>query len=165
MLNALAHGNIAFLIGWCMIQSLSWQALTFSLPYMLAVGAIYLNTTIPDMDGDRMSGKLTLAVKWGKEKVMILSSFLVIISIVLSLMVKDIPFLFASSLSLPFFILCVVTKRERYITATTKLAILFLSIAACIFYPWYIAVLIMGFVGTRLYYKARFNLDYPTLIE
>ncbi len=77
---------------------------------------------------------------------------------------KDIPFLIASSLSLPFFILCAITGKERYITAATKLAILLLSIAAGIFYPWYFAVLIIGFVGTRLYYKARFNLDYPTLM-
>ena len=164
IMNAFAHGNLAFLIGWCMNQSLSWRALAFSLPYMLAVSAIYLNTTIPDMDGDRMSGKMTLAVKWGKEKVMVLSSVFVIISIVLSLLVRDFPFLIASSLSLPFFLLCTITKKEKYITATTKLAILFLSIAAGIFYPWYFAVLIIGFIGTRLYYKARFNLDYPTLI-
>ena len=164
ILNALAHGNIAFLIGWCMNQSLSWQSLAFSLPYMLAVSAIYLNTTIPDINGDRMTGKLTLAVKWGKERVMFLSSLLVIMSIILSLLMKDIPFLIASSLSLPFFILCAITGKERYITAATKLAILLLSIAAGIFYPWYFAVLIIGFVGTRLYYKARFNLDYPTLM-
>lgn len=164
ILNALAHGNLAFLIGWCMNQPLSWQSLAFSLPYMLAVSAIYLNTTIPDLDGDKRTGKVTLSVKIGKEKTMVISSILVAISIVLSVLVKDIPFLIASFLSLPFFILCAITKKERYISATTKLAILFLSIAAGIFYPWYFAVLIIGFVGTRLYYKARFNLDYPTLI-
>ncbi len=164
VLNALAHGNLVFLIGWCMNQSLSWRSLAFSLPYMFAVGAIYLNTTIPDMDGDKRAGKVTLSVKWGKERVTVVSSILVALSIVLSLLMKDYPFLIASSLSLPFFILCIMTKKERHIMAATKLSILLLSVAAGIYYHWYFAVLIIGFIGTRLYYKARFNLDYPSLV-
>jgi 4-hydroxybenzoate polyprenyltransferase len=165
MLNALAHGNLAFLLGWCMNQSLSMQALYSSLPYMFAVGAIYLNTTIPDIDGDRRVGKITLAVRWRKEKVLVLTTLLVATAIVLSILVKDIPFLFASSLSLPFFIYSAFTKKERAIVLATKVSILLLSIGAVIFYPWYFAILILGFVGTRLYYKARFDLDYPTILK
>lgn len=163
-INALAHGNLAFLIGWCMNSGLSLNALYFSLPYMLAVGAIYLNTAIPDMEGDKKAGKLTLSVKWGKGKTAILSSILVAIAIFFSVFVNDIPFLIASSLSLPFFVFCAFNKTESHIVATTKLSIILLSLAAVFFYPWYFAVLIIGFIGTRLYYKARFNLDYPTLI-
>jgi 4-hydroxybenzoate polyprenyltransferase len=163
-INSLAHGNLAFLIGWCMNSTFALRGLYFSLPYMLAVGAIYLNTTIPDMEGDKRIGKLTLSVKWGKGKTLILSSILVAIAIFLSILVKDVPFLIASSLSFPFFVFCVFNKTERHIVSTTKLSILLLSIAAGFFYLWYFAVLIVGFIGTRLYYKARFNLDYPTLI-
>lgn len=164
MLNAFAHGNLAFLIGWSMNHSLSMRSLLFSLPYMFAVAAIYLNTTIPDIGGDRRAGKITLAVKWGKEKVIILSTILVAVAIVLSFLVKDVPFLIASFLSFPFFIFSAFSKKEREIILATKVSILLLSIAAGIFYPWYFVILIFGFVGTRLYYKARFNLDYPTLM-
>jgi 4-hydroxybenzoate polyprenyltransferase len=164
MLNAFAHGNLAFLIGWSMNYSLSMRSLLFSLPYMFAVGAIYLNTTIPDIEGDRRAGKITLAVRWGKERVIILSSFLVAVAMVLSFLVKDIPFLIASALSFPFFIFSAFSKKEREIILATKVSILLLSIAAGIFYTWYFVILIFGFVGTRLYYKARFNLDYPTLV-
>jgi len=163
ILNALAHGNLAFLIGWVMNRSLSVDSLLFSLPYMFAVAAIYLNTTIPDMEGDRKTGKTTLAVRWGKEKVIVLSCCLVAVAILLSFLVRDIPFLLASSLSLPFFVYSALKKTERSIVLTTKVSILLLSIAAGIFYPWYFAVLILGFLGTRFYYKVRFNLDYPTL--
>jgi 4-hydroxybenzoate polyprenyltransferase len=164
MLNAFAHGNLAFLIGWSMNYSLSMRSLLFSLPYMFAVGAIYLNTTIPDIEGDRRAEKITLAVRWGKERVIILSSFLVAVAMVLSFLVKDIPFLIASALSFPFFIFSAFSKKEREIILATKVSILLLSIAAGIFYTWYFVILIFGFVGTRLYYKARFNLDYPTLV-
>jgi len=164
LLNAFAHGSLAFLMGWSMNHSLTLESVLFSLPYMFAVGAIYLNTTIPDIEGDRRAGKNTLAVRWGKEKVIVLSSVLVAMAIVLSFLVKDIPFLVASSLSFPFFIFSAITTKERIIIATTKVSILFLSIAAGIFYPWYFVILILGFVGTRLYYKVRFKLDYPTLV-
>lgn len=164
VLNALAHGNLAFLIGWTMNQSLSFKALFLSLPYLFAVGAVYLNTTIPDIDGDRRTGKTTLAVNWGKENVFALASFMVAVALALSVWVKDIPFLIVSSLSFPFFVYTAFTKKEHAIIVVTKAPILFLSIAAGIFYPWYFAILILGFVGTRLYYKARFNLDYPTLL-
>ncbi len=164
MLNALAHGSLAFLIGWSMNQSLSAQSLLFSLPYMFAVAAIYLNTTIPDMEGDRKAGKITLAVKWGKQNIVVLACFLVAVAITLSFLASDIPFLLASSLSFPFFVYSIFSKKERQIILATKVSILLLSIAAGIFYPWYFAVLILGFVGTRLYYKARFSLDYPTLL-
>ncbi|UCB51678.1 MAG: UbiA family prenyltransferase [Candidatus Zixiibacteriota bacterium] len=163
-LNALAHGNLAFLIGWSMNQSLSVQSLLVSLPYMFAVAAIYLNTTIPDMDGDRKTGKTTLAVRWGKENAVLLACCLVAVALVLSFLVQDIPFLLASSLSFPFFVYSAFSKKERQIMLSTKVSILLLSIAAGIFYPWYFAVLILGFLGTRLYYKARFSLDYPTLL-
>jgi len=164
LLNAFAHGNLAFLMGWSMNHSLSTKSLLLSLPYMLAVGAIYLNTTVPDVEGDKKAGKITLSVRWGKMSVIFLSSILVAMAIVLSFVVKDIPFLIASSLSFPFFIFSAFTKKEREIILATKVSILFLSIAAGIFYPWYFAILIFGFIGTRLYYKARFNLDYPRVV-
>jgi 4-hydroxybenzoate polyprenyltransferase len=164
-LNAMAHGNLVFLIGWSMNHSLSIESLVFSLPYMFAVAAIYLNTTIPDLEGDERVGKITLSVKWGKERVIMLSPILVAAAITLAAILKDIPFLIASSSSFPFFILSALSKGERHIVLATKVSILFLSIAVGIFYPWYFAILAFGFVGTRLYYKARFNLDYPALVS
>jgi 4-hydroxybenzoate polyprenyltransferase len=161
--NILAHGNLTFLAGWSMNEALSGKSTLFSLPYMFAVGAVYLNTTIPDMEGDRRAGKITLAVKWGKEKIVIFACILVLMATSLSFFINDIPFFIASALVSPFFILSALTKKNNDIVLSTKLSILFLSIAAGFFYPWYFAILILGFVGTRLYYKARFDYDYPTL--
>ncbi len=170
--NVLAHGNLAFLMGWSMnrpdgwasAQILSGKSILFSLPYMFAVGAVYLNTTIPDMEGDKRSGKITLAVKWGKEKVVVFSCILVLVAIVMSFLIKDIPFFIASVLVFPFFLFGALTKKNNAVVLSTKLSILFLSIAAGFFYPWYFLILILGFTLTRFYYKARFNLDFPTLL-
>lgn len=163
LFNILAHGNLAFLGGWSMNHKLSGESILFSLPYMFAVGAVYLNTTIPDIEGDKRSGKITLAVKWGKEKVVTLSFSLVLVATSLSFLIKDIPFFIASALVLPFFLLGALAKKNGNIVLSTKLSILFLSIAAGLFYPWYFVILILGFALTRFYYKARFGLDYPTV--
>lgn len=163
LFNILAHGNFTFLAGWAMNQTLSAKSILFSLPYMFAVGAVYLNTTIPDIEGDKRSGKITLAIKWGKGKVVIFASILVFFSTSLSFFIKDIPFFIASALVFPFFLFSALTRKNNAIVLSTKLSILFLSIAAGFFYPWYFAVLIIGFLGTRFYYKARFKLNYPTL--
>jgi 1,4-dihydroxy-2-naphthoate octaprenyltransferase len=161
--NVLAHGNLTFLVGWSMNATLSGKSILLSLPYMLAVGAVYLNTTVPDMEGDKSSGKITLAVKWEKEAAVVLSLVLVVVAIIISFLIKDIPFFIASGLAFPFYLFGALTRNTKDIVLSTKLSILFLSIAAGFFYPWYFVILISGFVGTRLYYKARFNYDYPTL--
>jgi 4-hydroxybenzoate polyprenyltransferase len=163
LFNILAHGNLTFLAGWLMNQALWGKAILFSLPYMFAVGAVYLNTTIPDIEGDKRSGKITPAVKWGRERVVIFASILVFFATVLSFFIKDIPFFIASVLVFPFFLFSALTKKNNPIVLSTKLSILFLSIAAGFFYPWYFVILVLGFLGTRYYYEARFKLDYPTL--
>ncbi len=162
--NILAHGNLTFLAGWSMNLTLSGQSIIFSLPYMLAVGAVYLNTTIPDMEGDKKSGKITPAVKWGKEVVVVVSCILVLVATIISFSIEDVPFFIASALVIPFLLFGALTKKNSHIVLATKLSILFLSIAAGFFYPWYFAILVLGFVFTRLYYKARFGLDYPTVL-
>jgi 4-hydroxybenzoate polyprenyltransferase len=159
--NALAHGSLAFLIGWSMNRSLSVESIVFSLPYLLAVAAVYLNTTVPDVDGDRATDKITFAVRWGKEKTTVLSFLFVISAVALSLITGDTPFLVAAALSLPFFLFAGINRTERAVVLSTKASILLLSIAAGIFYPWYFLILILGFVATRLYYRARFDMNYP----
>jgi 4-hydroxybenzoate polyprenyltransferase len=161
--NVLAHGNLAFLMGWSMNGNLSRESIVFSLPYMFAVGAVYLNATVPDMEGDNRSGKTTVAVKWGKDVVVVLSFVLVILAIIGSFLIGDIPFFIASTLVFPFFLFGALTKKKKNIVLSTKLSVLFLSVAAGFFYPWYFVILFLGFLGTRVYYKARFNYDYPTL--
>ena len=161
--NALAHGSLAFLIGWSMNRSLSLESVLFSLPYLFAVAAVYLNTTVPDIKGDQATGKITFAVRWGKERTTGLSLLLVASAIVLSLITDDTPFLVASALSFPFFLFAGFSRKERSVVLSTKASILLLSIAAGVFYLWYFLILILGFAATRLYYRVRFNMNYPAL--
>ena len=161
--NALGHGSLTFLIGWCITSNLSFNTFILSLPYLLAVAAVYLNTTLPDIEGDRKVKKITLGVKLGIVKASWLSVIFVTSSLFLALFVKDWVFMLAGGLCFPFFLSAALTKKTKQIILSNKMAILFLTIAAAIFYPWYFIILLVGFLATRFYYGARFNMTYPTI--
>lgn len=161
--NVLGHGSLAFLIGWCINSHLTLKAIVFSGPYLLAVAAVYLNTTLPDIEGDMKAKKVTLGVKLGIPRATLLSVIFVLSSLILAWILKDWVFGMAGVLSFPFFVYAALTKEINGVILSSKMALLFLTIAAAIFYPWYFVLLIVGFLGTRLYYKLRFNMVYPTI--
>ena len=161
--NALGHGSLTFIIGWSINSTLTLKALLFSVPYLLAVGAVYLNTTLPDIEGDRKAKKITLAVKLGPPRATGLSVIFILSSLFLAWILKDLAFVIAGTLSFPFFFYAALTKRMKQIILSSKMAVLFLTIAAVVFYPWYLILLIAGFLFTRAYYRSRFNMAYPTL--
>jgi geranylgeranylglycerol-phosphate geranylgeranyltransferase len=161
--NLLSHGSLVFIAGFCARADFSLRAVLFSLPYALAVGAVYINTTLPDIEGDKTVGKITFGTRFGILKSTIVSTTLVLLSIILSIIILDLPFLFSAIISFPFYLLALLTKEAGKSVLASKVSILFLSLAAGYFYSWYFIILILGFSGTRLYYKERFNLEYPSL--
>ncbi|MDH4222279.1 MAG: UbiA family prenyltransferase [candidate division Zixibacteria bacterium] len=161
--NLISYGSLLFIAGFCARADFSLKVVLLSLPYALAVGAIYINTTLSDIEGDRLTGKITWGVKFGIFNSLLFSTFLVFISIITALIFLDIPFLISALLSFPFYIFALLTQEVERSVLATKVSILFLSLAAGYFYSWYFIILILGFIGTRLYYKQRFNLEYPKL--
>lgn len=161
--NVVSHGSLVFLAGFFAKTNFSLWAILFSLPYFLAVGAVYINTTLPDIEGDKATGKMTFRAKYGILKSNLVSTLMVVLSIILALIFLDLPFLFSAVLSLPFYLFALATKEVGKSILATKSSVLFLSLAAGYFYPWYFIILILGFLGTRLYYRKKFNLGYPAL--
>ena len=161
--NLLSHGSLVFIAGFCARADFSLRAVLFSLPYAFAVSAVYINTTLPDIEGDKTVGKITFGTRFGILKSTIVSTTLVLLSIILSIIILDLPFLFSAIISFPFYLLALLTKEAGKSVLASKVSILFLSLAAGYFYSWYFIILILGFSGTRLYYKERFNLEYPSL--
>jgi len=164
--NAVGHGIVPFMIGWAAFGDIGLEAALKAVPYMFGVGAIYLNTTLPDRDGDRAVGKITHGVRWGIKKTMQASVFLVVLSIITAQMAGDFAYLLASLISLPFFVMAAAASKKEAmprIILSTKIAIIVLSLSASIYLPYYLAVLIIGFNLSRVYYKSRFGLDYPSI--
>jgi len=66
MANMVGLGVLAFAVGWMAASSeFGWKTLWYSIPYPLAIGAVYANTTVLDVEGDRKVGKETLAGRFG----------------------------------------------------------------------------------------------------
>ena len=159
--NMLAHGSIVYLIGAGWKENVGLNHLIRSLPYFFAVGAIYLNTTLPDMEGDRGAGKKTVAVVYGERFAQGMALVFVLLAIGIAIFTRDYDFLLPAILSLPFFALALDRKSVRFSVWGTKAALVLLSLSAVLYFYWYVLILAAGFLAVRIYYKRRFGMVYP----
>ncbi len=159
--NMLAHGSIVYLIGAGWNENLEWRGLLRSLPYFFAVGAIYLNTTLPDVEGDRQVGKKTITVVYGERFAQGVALVFVLLAIGIAVYTRDFDFLLPAILALPLFALALDRKRVKYSVWATKGALVLLSLAAALYFWWYVLILAAGFWAVRIYYKRRFGMVYP----
>lgn len=159
--NMLAHGSIVYLIGAGWREDLHQVHWLRSLPYFFAVGAIYLNTTLPDVEGDKQAGKRTVTVVYGDRFAQALALAFVLTAIGLAVYTRDFDFLLPAILSLPLFALALDKKSVKFSIWATKAALVLISLAAALYYYWYVLVLAAGFWATRTYYKRRFGMVYP----
>jgi 4-hydroxybenzoate polyprenyltransferase len=160
--NMFGCGTMPFLIGWSLAAgSISMAAVLKSLPYLAAVAAIYLNTTLPDRKGDEETGKETFAVIWSVSHVVGSALLRLVIAIIFALMAGDYAILLAAGIALPFFIRAVVSKQVSDSMIATQAAILILAVMAGIYFPPFILLVLVSILATKAYYKWRFNFVYP----
>lgn len=163
--NALGFGIVAFAVGWESGNKISINTFVNSLPYFFCISAAFINTTIPDMEGDICIGDLTTGAFLGVRRSCILSTILVGIVPFISLISKDFISLIASLVSLPFFVYMTIKnwneKKLSSIILTTKISILILSILIAILIPFYFILLVLAVLFVKLYYQIRFNVNYP----
>lgn len=158
--NALM-GWLAFAIGWSIHSEINLNLFIDSLPYLFFNTALYLNTTLPDINGDQKIDKKTLAVKFGQKAVILSAFFLFGIGIMISILLSDSQAMIFYVLSLPFFILTIFSFKISHSVLTTKFAILFFALSICLKIPYYLVLMILGFFATKYYFRFRFGMDYP----
>jgi 4-hydroxybenzoate polyprenyltransferase len=158
--NAFAHGFLAFLAGKAAAGPLDFNSSVAALPYVCGVAAVYLFTTIPDLDGDRKSGKHTLAVLLGPERTARWAMGWYLAALLLATYMVDLLFLLAV---LPAAIPIVQAGRGRpeKVHAAVTWPVLGLSVAAALWHPWYALVLGLGYWATRSYYARAWGRTYP----
>ncbi len=162
--NAAGYGVVNFLAGWIAARSLSPGAFLHALPYFFAVGASFLNTTIPDIPGDKAQGKLTTGVFLGRSVTTFLALIFLLLALFSGLFVKDLIITTTALLSLPFFILAAFRKGEdEAVKISYRISAGILAILYGIHFPLFLILVILTVTYLKLYYKFRFGLDYPTL--
>lgn len=158
--NALM-GWLAFTIGWSMHGEFNTELIIISLPYLFFNISLYLFTTLPDVGGDKEINKKTFAVKYGSKSVILSAFFVFGMGVTLSIILGDVQAMIFYLLSLPFFILTIISFKIPHTILTTKFAILFFALSICLKLPYYIFLMVLGFYSTKFYFRLRFNLDYP----
>jgi 4-hydroxybenzoate polyprenyltransferase len=129
------------------------------------VAAVFVNTTIPDIEGDRKEGKITTGVFLEKKNTLLAGVFLDLIAIIVSYLLKNYICLIGSGLAFPIFLFAYIKRTRKTILFSFRAAPAILMII--IFYlmpvvaPFFILVLVMQ----KVYYKRKFNMDYPAIFS
>ncbi len=167
--NWLGHGVVTYLVGWyganygCSIESFGEGVLS-SLAAGFANGAVFLTSTIPDADGDKEVGKNTFSVVYGNKKTAILAAIFVTISVLTLPLISTNQWVMAipALLSFALFWKFVAKGDSSDSFKTFRWPVLVLSGTVTFFVPVY-AILVFAVVAiSHIYYKKRFNLNYPS---
>jgi 4-hydroxybenzoate polyprenyltransferase len=161
--NGLGHGSLVFLLGYLSAGGPLFDGIWKSLPYLLAVMAVYTGTTLPDIEGDAIAGKKTLAVVYKKQPTLYIMYSCFLLALAISIIIYDIPFLLAGLAASPIYILSFFHKSIDTAVIAVKISVIALSLAAVYAVPLYLGFLIILIIATRVYYKARFGIVYPSI--
>lgn len=168
--NALGHGIVTFLIGWCgaaiaLGKELSLvQGLVSSLSPALGNAAIYLATTIPDCDGDEKTGKKTFCVVYGARSTAVVALVACLLTFGLSFLMASHQWIMAvpAGISLLFFGYFAIKPKGTAAFKAIKWPVFILSLCMAVYFPLYALLILFVFVVTRTYYHCRFKISYPT---
>ncbi len=163
--NGLGYGLLAFAAGWISAGRDNSNVWLFSIPYVLAVSAVYLNTTIPDYSSDKATGNITTGVFMGIKATRWLALAVMLGSLLFSIHLKDYLCLAAAGAALPLFVMAVISANMKWTMLSYQAGSLMLVILAGLLFPIYIPILIATFLALKFYHKWRFGMDYPKFAD
>lgn len=162
--NALGYGLLAFSVGWSAASPVSVDALSYALPYVLAVGAVFVNTTVPDISGDREAGDRTTGVVLGAAAATVVGLLLLVACLAVSAAMRDLVCGLAAVLALPPFVLAAARRGERQAALRSiRIGAPILVVLTAALFPAYVFLLVLCYLSLRWYYRTRFGFVYPTL--
>jgi 4-hydroxybenzoate polyprenyltransferase len=169
--NFVGHGMLTYLVGWHVAHGalpLDWTELGKGVVAALSPGfanaAVYVTTTIADKEGDRATGKCTFSVRYGEKAAALIATIFCAASLAGAFLLQNnrwVMLIPAAVSLLFFFYLYLVPQRENAFKAF-KWPVFLLSAFISFFVPLYGVLIIMTFLGSRWYYRWRFNIEYPT---
>ncbi len=154
-------GWLAFFSGWLLLQPPGAEMFFHSLPYFFYNAALCVYTTVPDIEGDRSTGKITVAVKYGLKASIYSGLALFILAIIFAAINQDAFLLLICLANVPLWIKMFFSKSIALVIVNLKLGIFFLSLGVCVKFPFFLLLICAAYFITRFYYKHRFNVDYP----
>lgn len=161
--NAMAYGVLVPLSVPGFMDSADISRIYIVICFFMMVAAGYLLTVIPDREGDRKAGKLTLATQWSDRPIILLAFAFLLVALYSSFNLNNIFLVIVCSVSIVLFILALLVGTNGVILFACKFPILLLSLLAGYYFPTYFVFLLVLVILTRLYYNRRFGIVYPRL--
>lgn len=164
--NAVGYGFVAFAAGWYGAGgAMNWaQLFSASAPYIFLMAAGSVSSTIPDIAGDRASAKITTAAMFGPRRAHILATLLLAAALVCAALVHDTVGALCAALALPVYGLHFFLNSRRSLESTYKVGGGVVMMAVAVMVPVFAVVSIVVFIASRVYFKARFQVKYPSLL-
>lgn len=131
--------------------------------FFMMVAAGYMLTIIPDREGDRKAGKLTLATQSSDKPIIFFAMVFLLAASYSSFVLDNIHLIIICIISIALFLVALVIGRSGFILFACKFPILLLSLLAGYYFPTYLVFLLVLLILTRLYYHKRFGIEYPRL--
>ncbi|MEO0122871.1 MAG: UbiA family prenyltransferase [candidate division WOR-3 bacterium] len=163
LINGIGYGFVNFSVGWLTINEFSTQCIISSLPYVLAVSAIFVNTTVLDIEGDKKCGYLTTGVLLDRINASRLGLFLILACTITSFFLKDYICFIPSVTALPLFAMAALNGEDKYVTLSIRIGGPLLILIVGIIFPYFLIIAILIFLFLRIYYKQKFGINYPGL--
>jgi 4-hydroxybenzoate polyprenyltransferase len=168
--NAIGYGGVAYVAGFAAWHPPAPDAYLLALPYVFLVGATFLHTTIMDVEGDKRSGKITTSVVIGTAPSAALAWALSAAGLVPALAVsfarfgdKLAPVILAAGTAI--FVHAALklrkSRKDPVSSNAVQWATVLITIPAVVAWPAYLLLMIPLVVAARLYYRARFGVNYP----
>jgi chlorophyll synthase len=161
--NGLGFGLLGFALGWLALLPYSSAMLLRSVPYTLAMCAIFLNTTIPDEAGDRSAGDRTSCVVLGRVAVARAALLALAASAAAAVLTREVPCAMAAAASLPAFIAVAVEPSDAVSVLASQFAGRALFVVVSVMVPQLAVLGALAYGISKLYYARRLGLDYPRL--
>ncbi len=167
--NGLGHGMLIYIIGYAFALAKmenarwDWFVILRSLAYGIAYSAVYLFTTVPDVDGDRKVGKNTFAVRYGERKTIAVGLLGVFLAGAAGLAFKETALFLTAMVSLPFYFAAMSSReiQPELVVRANKVAVLILALCACFYIPTFIVPVIIAIAFAAIYNRTRLGVKYP----
>lgn len=160
--NAIGYGFIALLIGWQSTgKGFRTEHLFLALPYVLSMSAVFINTTLMDFEGDKAVGAQTTGVFLGKRLSALISMLLMMFAALTGYDNRDWLVALVSTYSFILFLFAFIRLSPKSILSSVKYTAPVLSLGLSIIYPYFFLINLIVLISMKIYYKKRFNLDYP----
>jgi 4-hydroxybenzoate polyprenyltransferase len=161
--NVIAFGVIGFAMGWLVFSDIGSGLLLRCLPYSLAMAAIFLNTCIPDEEGDRVTGDRTSVVVFGSAAASRAALVLLALSAITAFSVGEMLCGLAVLGSIAAFVAVAADPTPMNSVVASQFSTRLLFVLVSVKAPLLGVLGIASYAAAKIYYAKRFGLNYPNL--